>query len=41
QLMDGVVMPKRSRKILYDGGGGGANFGSQQEEKGGRGFEIG
>ncbi|GJX50189.1 uncharacterized mitochondrial protein-like protein [Tanacetum coccineum] len=31
--MDGVVMPKRSRKILYDDGGGGANFGSNEAKE--------
>ncbi|GKD99361.1 hypothetical protein Tco_1387345 [Tanacetum coccineum] len=31
--IDGVMMPKRSRKILYDGGGGGANLGSNGEGK--------
>ncbi|GJU95966.1 hypothetical protein Tco_1320722, partial [Tanacetum coccineum] len=30
---DGVMMPKRSRKILYDDGGGGANFGSNGAKK--------
>ncbi|GJW36202.1 hypothetical protein Tco_0059122 [Tanacetum coccineum] len=31
--MDGVVMPKRSRKILYDDGGGGGYFGSNEAKE--------
>ncbi|GJY32756.1 hypothetical protein Tco_0417225 [Tanacetum coccineum] len=31
--MNGVVMPKRSRKILYNEGGGGGYFGSKQREE--------
>ncbi|GJT15178.1 retrovirus-related pol polyprotein from transposon TNT 1-94 [Tanacetum coccineum] len=30
---DDVVMPKRSREILYDDGGGGGNFGSKEDQK--------
>ncbi|GJR28055.1 hypothetical protein Tco_1104287 [Tanacetum coccineum] len=39
-MKDGVMMPKRSRKILYDGGGGEAKIGSKQGKKGGEVFEM-